>query len=149
MFYKQHTYVHINTKVASPGSILRILFVIHSPISTSPWICVIHKSSYQKHQHYMQTCITQDCNKKTTKCKASTSHQFELQTSVFSLGLSCLHSFLAFFQIFSKHFWWWVLFVLDKFCVRSKIWFRPSFVGTGRSESWVPKAQVHAADVHY
>jgi hypothetical protein len=26
----------------------------------------------------------------------------------------CLHSFLAFFQIFSKHFWWWVLFVLEQ-----------------------------------
>jgi hypothetical protein len=50
----------------------------------------------------MQTCNTQDCNK-ITKCKASTSHQSELQT-----WTVCLHSFLAFFQIFSKHLWWWV-----------------------------------------
>lgn len=42
----------------------------------------------------MQTCITQDCNK-ITKCKASTSHQFELQTSVFLLD--CLSTFFPCF----------------------------------------------------
>jgi len=42
----------------------------------------------------MQTCIAQDCNK-TKKCEALTSHQSELQTSVFLLD--CLSTFFPCF----------------------------------------------------